>query len=485
MLVLTGETPLLGFLSGLACGLIFFIGLFDWILEVKGYTYLHHALLAIYLGSYLGYFGALYSFVSTRIGPNAGLLYAPFIWTSIEYFRSNASILELPWGLLAHSQYSQHNLIQISSLFGPWGVSFLLVFVNSAIAGILMVIFEWHKYGKLSKIKLKISNTLLIPVFSIIFVLCALIYGNASKLKSIEGVPIRLAVVQGSIDQRQKWDPAYARQIMQTYGKITIEAAQSRPDLIIWPESATPASVSQNLRLMQEIQAMAANTGIPILFGSSHSPKFAYRQLAEGKKVFNSAFLINPITGVENHQKYDKIRLFPFGEYLPLKETIPWSWIGVAAFAGYFPGNEYKLFDLKGVRFAATICWENLFPDLVRQFVIVGAKFIINITNEAWFGETAAPEQFLSMNVFRAVENGVYVVRCGNTGISCFIDPFGRVLQLSAKDGKNIFVSGYLTSDVVPSSKTTLYTRYGDWFPWLCVIISITYTFVAAVKFKL
>jgi apolipoprotein N-acyltransferase len=121
-----------------------------------------------------------------------------------------------------------------------------------------------------------------------------------------------------------------------------------------------------------------------------------------------------------------------------------------------------------------TICWENLFSDLVRQFVKRGAQFIVNITNEAWFGETAAPYQFLSMSVFRAVENRVYVVRCANTGISCFIDPCGRVVdRVKDENGRDIFVRGIVTGSVIPLESNTIYTRYGDWLVWLSIAFFI------------
>jgi apolipoprotein N-acyltransferase len=119
----------------------------------------------------------------------------------------------------------------------------------------------------------------------------------------------------------------------------------------------------------------------------------------------------------------------------------------------------------------------------VRQFVKKGARFIVNLTNEAWFGETAAPEQFLSMNVFRAVENGVYVVRCANTGISCIIDPCGRVVdRITDQSGKDIFVRGYMTGEVIPLKADTFYTRYGDWFAWLCIIVTVCFLLASAVK---
>jgi apolipoprotein N-acyltransferase len=130
-----------------------------------------------------------------------------------------------------------------------------------------------------------------------------------------------------------------------------------------------------------------------------------------------------------------------------------------------------------------TICWENIFPDLVRKFVSNGAQFIINITNEAWFGKTAAPFQFVSMNVFRAVENRVFVVRCANTGVSCFIDPFGRIIErVKDKSGHDIFVRGVLSRSVIPLESNTFYTRYGDWLVWVCMVFSVVFILVALFK---
>ena len=148
------------------------------------------------------------------------------------------------------------------------------------------------------------------------------------------------------------------------------------------------------------------------------------------------------------------------------------------------PGETHTVFDLPPHRFGVTICWENIFPDLVRQLVKSGAQFIVNITNEAWFGRTDAPYQFVAMNVFRAVENRVYVVRCANTGVSCFIDPCGRVLnRVKDINGNDIFVRGVLTGSVIPLESKTFYTRYGDWLVWLSFAVS-TVTLVAALLRK-
>jgi apolipoprotein N-acyltransferase len=149
----------------------------------------------------------------------------------------------------------------------------------------------------------------------------------------------------------------------------------------------------------------------------------------------------------------------------------------------YSPGTEFTVFEGPSFQFGTTICWENIFADLVRKFVKNGAQFIVNITNEAWFGKTAAPYQFVSMSVFRAVENRVYVVRCANTGVSCFIDPHGRIVdRLRDTTGRDLYVQGVLTGTVIPSDYKTIYTRYGDWFVWLCMGSSLALLFFAFLK---
>jgi apolipoprotein N-acyltransferase len=478
--VLRDRDLITGFFGGLSCGVVFFLFIFHWIFEAKGYTYLHHAVLAVYLGSYIGLFGLSYSIVSRRLGITAGLTAAPFIWTSIEYIRSHASFLALPWGLIAHSQYQQPIIIQVSSILGLWGVSFLIVAVNAGLTGFVISTVAWVKPEllELSDRWGRSKKPFAVIAVALLSFLAAIAYGYWKTGRTFEGQPLRLSIVQGNIEQKKKWDPAYAQFIMQRYSDLTLASGDKQPILTVWPETATPGLVNRFPQMMKEIQTLSSKTNSRILFGSSEGQKFF--DSLKGPNLFNSAFLVEPNQKIEDVQKYHKIILFPFGEYLPYKEVLPWSWIGVTEFRSYTPGGEYKLFDMNGEKFATTICWENLFPEHVRQFVKKGARFIVNITNEAWFGETAAPEQFLSMNVFRAVENGVYVVRCANTGISCFIDPCGRVVDRVINDeGKDIFVSGFLTGEIIPLSPNTFYTRYGDWFPWLCITISIGFILAA------
>jgi len=459
------------FLLSLVCGSTFILGIFRWILEVTNYTYIHHTLLVLYLGLYVAMFGLLISMISRRYNSAWALVAAPFLWVFLEYIRSNFFFIALPWGLLAHSQYQSPAVIQIASFTGVYGTSFLIVLVNSAVTAVILL------FGtNLPKAVLPQSNFLSkkaglsIVGLAALCVALTLTYGFRTISNPMTGDPIKVSVIQGNIEQTKKWDGKYAKFIMQTYNDLTLKASRDDPDLIVWPETSTPGSINRSVSLYSQLRTLSKNTGTYLLVGSAQRQKFR-RKGSEQPKYYNSAFLIHP-KGKRQH--YNKIRLFPFGEYLPMKDIFPWSFISVPEVGGYMPGKDFTVFNHPRGRFGVTICWENIFPDFVRQFIKRGANFIINITNEAWFGETAAPYQFLSMSVMRAVENRVSVIRSANTGVSGFIDPYGRVIGRVADDRQNdIFVRGFLTLEIPVVQDKTFYTKHGDIFAYACAAISI------------
>jgi apolipoprotein N-acyltransferase len=305
-----------------------------------------------------------------------------------------------------------------------------------------------------------------------LLLLSALAYGYAALSEPLEGEVIKISVVQGNIEQIKKWDTKYARSIMRTYADLTEEASREEPDLIVWPEAATPYAVDRDQNMYKLVRRITEKAGAPLLVGSSSRQKYATRR-ERAREMRNSAILLTPGRGA-GMQRYNKIHLLPFAEYLPLKGKVPWSVIGISDPGNYVPGEEFTVFQGPAYSFVATICWETIFPELVRKFVLAGGQFIVNITNEAWFGKTESPHQFVSMNVFRAVENGRYVVRCGNTGVSCFIDPRGRIVdRIQDEGGQDTFLRGVLTGSVVPLGHSTFYTRHGDWFAWLCAVLSV------------
>lgn len=475
LVAISGKKPHYAFFLSYLCGLAFFPGIGNWLFQVHGYRLLHHAIWGTYLAIYFGLFGLAFSFISKRWGVVPSLVASPFLWVSLEYIRSNMGFMAFPWGLLSHSQYQYPRIIQVASLAGNYGVSFLVVWVNAALAAVILL------YSRPSPTKYSAGHASILIVMGAALITSAFWYGHGIVSKPMIGNEIKVSVVQGNIEQEKKWESKYANSIMQTYADLTREVSKDRPDLIVWPEAATPRSITSDRRLYGQVKDIAAKAGTCLLLGSTHQDKIRTKGQSR-LKYANSAFLINP-DGKDKDKKYDKIRLLPFGEYLPMKEIIPWSYIQIPDPGSYSSGQELTVFECSRYRFGVTICWETIFPDLVRGFVGRGAQFLVNITNEAWFGKSAAPYQFLSMNVFRAVENRVYVVRCANTGVSCFIDPCGRIVdRVKDQAGQDTFVQGVLTGTILAMDSKTIYTRYGDWFAWLCILGSAVALIITCLK---
>lgn len=461
--VLIDSRPWRGFLLGYTCGLVFFPGVFNWVRAVPSYSLLHHLMLDVYLSCYFGLFGMGVSFITRRLGAATGHLSVPFLWVSQEYVRSNMSFLALPWGLLAHSQYQHPLVLQMTSITGAFGLSFLIALVNSSLCLAALASAQIRRTREGSCGAPIGMDVMGIIALTAVFLCAAILYGRLVLHEPIEGRSIKVAVVQGNMEQANSSNPAYTWQVMETYDQLTSEAASSNPDLIVWPEGAIPLAIDRNTPLYHELRNASRKANTYLLLGSSRERKFM-KDGARKRDLTNSAYLISPGLTQDAEQRYDKNILVPFGEYLPFADLLPWSILGIPSVAPLTQGKEIKVFATPAFRFGVSICWENIFGDYVRQFVANGAQFIVNITNEAWFGGTEAPYQFLAMSVFRAAENRIFVVRCGNTGISCVVDPHGHILsRLEGEGGEEIFVRGVLTGNIVPLDFKTFYTRHGEW----------------------
>ena len=471
------------FLLWLICSIVFYMVSFAWIREVTKFQIFHYLPLLLYYSSYLAIFGLLFGFLCRRLNWQIALVASPFLWVSIEFLRANFTFLALPWGLMAHSQYELPLITQMTSITGAYGLSFLIVWVNAGVAAALYPNFLRPGNLKSDSASAMPKNPRVVFIGSAAAcLLLVIVYGFVKISEPIKGREIKLAMVQGNIEQSKKWDPKYAKQIMQTYADLTRQAASFKPDLILWPETATPRSITYDRKLFIQVKNIAKSAGSHILVGSSQLQKLNVKD-PKSAKYFNSAFLISPNSKRRDKQRYDKIRLFPFGEYLPFKKTIPWTSLNVPQIGDYLVGDKHTVIKLKDFQFGVTICWENIFPDLFRQFVKNGAQVMLNLTNEAWFGKSAAADQFVAMNIFRAVENRVFIARCTNTGISCIIDPYGRVVEhLKDADGRDIFIQGVLTGSVIPSDSLTFYTRYGDWPPVLCIVFTLVLLVLSLIR---
>jgi apolipoprotein N-acyltransferase len=486
LLSLIGKNSLKSFSLALLCGTLFWTGLAYWLMNVPKYTLLHYVILMPYLGSFFGLFGLFFCFISKRCGITTAFIAVPFIWIFLEYLRSHFFWLALPWGLLAHSQYQNQSIIQIASFAGAYGVgvSFLVMAVNASLA-----LLVWALSGKrFAQGKLAAGDAswpAVIATLAVVLTIVSgsIIYGKMALSMPIKGDPIKISVIQGNIAQDKKWDKKHASFIMKTYSDLTLAASHHKPLLVAWPETATPVAINLDRRVYAGVVQIARKSKTPVLLGSAQRRKYEDETI-KGRDYTNAAYLIDPNMKLfEKKQQYDKIHLLPFGEYLPAKRSIPWKLVGIEAVRGYSAGKDFTVFKLGAYRFSAPICWENVFPYVTRNFVKNGAQFIINITNAAYFGRTAAPYQVLSMNVFRAVENRRYVARAANIGISCIIDPYGHVVdRVKDEKGDDIFVRGYLTGKIIPLNELTFYTKYGDVFAWLFVLISGAFLLVSVVR---
>jgi apolipoprotein N-acyltransferase len=485
LMAISGRSVRLGFFSSYVCGVVFFCGVFSWAFAIPGYKLVHQAMLAFYASFYFAFFGLIFTHIAKRSSVTYAHLAAPFIWTGLEYMRSNFAFLALPWPLLAHSQYQHPLIIQFAAITGAYGVSFLIVLVNSAIAAMLLPLTFRPGQNRLTDNQMitnKGRNVL--AGLAAILVALALLYGSVALSEPLSGKKIKLSVLQGNIDKAKK-DTAlnHDRHILQRYSELTRQASGDKPALIVWPEAATPGFILRNMTAFSKIMSIVREVKIPFLIGSSEFSKFAKDPAVFGKNG-NTAVFISPEGKVLG--QYLKIRLLPFAEYLPYEGAFEWpDWVIPKKSRNWeHPGKEFTLFNLDGARFGTIICWENAFPDLFRQFVKNGANFMLNITNEGWFGETAAPYQFLAMCVFRSVENRISMARAANTGISCFIDPYGRITGRVWNNNKDIFVDGYLTREIQLSEQKTFYTNYGEIFVYLTLAMSALFIGLSFLKVK-
>jgi apolipoprotein N-acyltransferase len=463
LLALEGRSLSTAFLLGLVTGCLSIGAIFYWILLVENVNLLDYLLLDAYLGLYGGLFGLGLAWALRRTRLPAALI-APALWVTLEYLRSHLGFLALPWMLLGHSQYLHPWLVQIGAWTGVYGLSFLIVLVNVVLADVI-------RYARDRRSLAPTPFPARATAVAALLLAGVLLHGAAVLASGAGDRSLRVAVVQGNVGHDQKWEARNRQAIFDRYAALTRAAVADAPRLVIWPETAIPGDVRRDVRLQRQLGRLAAEANVHLLVGAAENAKFTTRELAD--QYYNAMFLISPEGRLAD--QYKKVALVPFGEYAPLREYFTWPTMVVAEVGRYVPGDRYTVFSLGGVPFATVICWETIFPDLVRQFVARGARFMVVATNEAQFLDSAAPYQLLAMTAFRAAENRVAVARAANTGVTAFIDPFGRITQrLRGPDQRELFVEGVLTGDVPIHEAGTFYTRFGDVFALLQIALCLT-----------
>ena len=468
--VLESKKPLTGFLLSALHSLALFSCIFYWIWTLEAFSLPDYLLLGSYFSFIGGVFGAVFCFIRGKSNVSLVMI-APVVWVTLEFARSHAMFLSAPWMLLGHSQYLNPVLIQTSSYTGAFGLSFIIVMINATLAELFLEIRknEARLIWPNKKLVLDVlcrSRSLRCSV-GILFV--SFLVGTVILTFSPGKDHIRISVIQGNTPQHLKWERSSRQKILNTYAALTRKAAQDAPNIIVWPETAVTGDVQHDPNLRNQLSELARETNSFLLVGSALSAKFSPSNEFYPERLgknFNSLVLFNPMGSIVG--TYNKIHLVPFGEYLPFRNFVPWPSHIAMVRRDILPGEEFTLFKFgENTVLGATICWENIFPDLFRQFVKRGARIMVNSANEGWFGDSAASSQFLAMSVFRAVENQVAIARATNTGISAFIDIHGQILNRVTDDrGKELLVDGYLTNDLPLSTGLTFYTKI-----WRCLCL--------------
>lgn len=402
-------------------------------------------------------------------------------WCVLEWIRTWIAT-GLPWNFLAVTQWKNSALLQICEYTGVYGLSFILVFFNIALAFALGSWIRGYKDGKYRRP---------IPFFvSLLLIMVSVIVGSASMLKYREegGMEFKVALIQGDIPQCRIATDEQAKFALEEYLKFSELAVIMNPDIVIWPETAVPTPYHSACDFGEEYRYRLAGiilrSRIPFLIGTIDFGDVRGIKDPREIPIHNSAILLNSESQVVD--RYHKIHLVPFGEYTPLGKYYPCLIKMFGMGRDLAPGNRHTVFELKaGVRAAVNICYEDIFPYLSREHTLAGANLLVVLTNDAWYPKSSEAEQHLANAVFRAVENRRTMLRSGNNCCSCVILPTGVVsdsisVEYDAKLKKMIpvpekKVQGYANFNIriSPSPPLTFYTRYGDVFILFCGIICL------------
>lgn len=441
-----------GLRLGLVTGAVGFAGTIYWTREVvqqfgglpMPLAMFAMFLLALYMALYAGAATAATALLVSRLGTR-GLALLPAAWVAGEYARGWA-FGGFPWTPIGSSQAAVLPIAQAASLAGVYGLSALVVAVNVLLALVLI------GRGRARALAGAGAVVLLAGVWT---------WGAAriadGRLTS-GGTPLSVGLVQGNIEQTAKWDPRLADAILADHITLTREAVARGATFVLWPESSTPFMLEED-PAGQAVHNLARELRVPLLVGSDEVKRLPLR-------LYNAAHLIGTTGATE--AVYRKMHLVPFGEFIPLKGVISFVSPLVESFAEFVPGTETVLLPVHGHQTSTSICYEVVYPELVRDAVLKGSELLTTITNDAWYGRTSAPFQHWELASLRAIEHGRYLARAANTGISGVVDPYGRVTARS-----ELFQRAAIVADVRLLTERTVYTRFGDVVAWAAIAVTL------------
>ena len=443
------------FTLGLVTGIVYFVGTTYWtgtVLQQFGGVPTVLALLAmVLLALYLALFPALTALIMAYLIGGAGrraLFLAPAVWVATEYLRGYL-MGGFPWVPLGNSQVTVVPVAQLASVFGVYGLSALVAFVSASLA-----------YAVLSAARARMIGFGIAVVTVGVVAAWGLVRVADGRLAR-EGTPIRVGLIQGNIAQEDKWNPREARRIFTTYIAMTRDAVTRGAEFIIWPESSTPFMFEEDEVGEAAVRDLARELRVPILLGSDQVDRSG-----QVIRLYNAAFLVTP--DGETGGVYRKIHLVPFGEYIPFKNLLYFVSPLVERLADFAPGTSMVMLPVGSHQVNTAICYEVVYPSLIREAVLAGSQLLTTITNDGWYGYSSAPYQHFEMASMRAIEQGRYLVRAANTGISGIVDPYGRVVQQSA-----IFEQVGVVGEARVLTGRTIYAAIGDVVAYAAIALTM------------
>jgi apolipoprotein N-acyltransferase len=394
--------------------------------------------------------------LASKRGPRWACALAPFLWVTLEFARTHLPIIGFPWNLTGYAASGNLALVQLTTLTGIYGLSFVVTAYGALIAYAILV-------GRQGAWK-----TVIVATTVLVFIAVGGRYFVPQPHANFVA-----HLVQTNFPQSYTYPPDWMQRHeadLDQLEQISVDAARQEPGLIVWPEVPAPFT-TQDPAFMGRAKRIARDGGVDFLVGVED-----WKTNAAGKWIAtNSAMLLAP-SGARLFT-YDKVHLVPWGEYVPLRHLLSFAGKLTADIGDFTPGTQYRVGELPGGTFGAFICYEAIFPNEVRHFAANGAHLLINMSNDGWFGRSAAPAQHLMMARVRAVENRRWLLRDTNNGFTVDVDPYGRAVAALPTD-----IRSELDAPYDFRSDRTLYVRFGDWFAWLCVIASITFLGLAIAR---
>lgn len=440
-----------GFTLGLIAGFIHYAGTVYWtgatVSQFGGLPVILGVvlagLLALYMAAYIAVFGAVTAILIRRFA-TGGVWLAPAVWVTMEYLRGIV-LGGFPWIPLGNTMVTLLPIAQLASIVGVFGLS---AFVASLNCGFAIAAVSRGR------------SRLIAIVVPIALIVGASVWGGLrlSANTLTKGAPITVGLIQGNIAQTDKWNPARADMIVQRYLQLSRQAVERGARFVIWPESAVPFYLEDDPRGAL-VRGLVRQLGVPLLLGSDEMEQ------GDPPRYYNAAFMLDRAGATA--AVYRKIHLVPFGEYVPMQRLLFFVGPLVEAVSSFSPGTRVTMMPVEGHMASTAICYEVTYPALAREAVRQGSELLTTVTNDAWYGGSSAPYQHFEMAMMRAIEQGRYLVRAANTGISGIVDPYGRVLIQTS-----LFETVAVVGEARFVQEKTVYARIGDLAAYLCAAIT-------------